>query len=65
MKTVRDYPGSADGAVTRFLLLLIAVGASLMLLGGALVPTGEADGGALGLEAISASVERLRAFLGG
>ncbi len=64
MKTVRDYPGSADGAITRFLLLLVAVGASLMLLSGALVPTGEADGGTAAFDFFAASVERLKALLG-
>ncbi len=64
MKTVRDFPGAADGAVTRFLLFLVAVGASLMLLGGALVPTGDADAAPLGLDLVTASVERLKGLLG-
>ncbi|BBK38698.1 hypothetical protein STAQ_37760 [Allostella sp. ATCC 35155] len=53
----------ADGATTRFLLMLGAAGASLMLLAAVLLPA--ATGEASLPEPIAAAVERLFGLLGG
>lgn len=63
--SVRELSARSDGAMTRFLLMLVALGTSLMLLGGALVPSADDDGGALALDLVASSVERLKEFLGG
>ncbi len=54
----------SEGAVTRFLLTLIAIGASLMLLSGAMLPVADGDVPPFGIEVLASSLERVKEMLG-
>lgn len=63
MPSSSHHEQRSDGAVTRLLLALIAIGASLMLLSGAVLPV--ADGEAsLGFDLLVSSIQKLRELLG-
>ncbi|BBK30158.1 hypothetical protein EDC65_4596 [Stella humosa] len=65
MKAVFCPPNRSEGAVTRFLFLLIALGSSMMLLAGAALPLADGDEPPIGFDLLVASLERVREFLGG
>lgn len=54
----------SEGTVTRLLLTLIAIGASLMLLSGAMPPVADGDVPPLGIDVLAASIERVKELLG-
>jgi hypothetical protein len=54
----------SEGTVTRLLLTLIAIGASLMLLSGAMLPVADGDVPPLGIDVLAASIERVKELLG-
>lgn len=54
----------SDGAVTRLLLALIAIGASLMLLSGAVLPVADGEASPLGFDLLVSSIQRLKELFG-
>ncbi|BBK43996.1 hypothetical protein STVA_40160 [Allostella vacuolata] len=65
MKPISDPLTRQEGHLTRFLLTLVAIGASLMLLSGAMLPVADGDVPPFGLELLSSSLERMKGLLGG